>query len=156
LLALALPLGGLAFFGIFAAPAMFRVARAADAGALAPQMVAQMLSRFGVVLIACTLVALACWALDRPRSEVRSPRTARRWWLAQGAASLAALAAALVLHFALMPRILAMQGQVLGASSEAVRASFDAAHAGYSRTASVLLWATLASLICIARRGVRG
>ncbi len=155
LLALALPLGGLAFFGIFAAPSMFRVARAAHRPELAPQMVALMLGRFGWVLIACAGVALACWIADRPRLDVPDARRSSLWWRLQGAASLLVLGLSLFLQLALMPRILAMQGQVLALSDPALHASFDAAHKSYSSVASVLLWATLFVLGCLARRSVR-
>ena len=155
LLVLALPLGGLAFFGIFAAPAMFKVARAAGRAELAPQMVAVMLGRFGVVLITCSLVALLCWLLDKPRLSSLDARRAGLWWNLQGVASLVALGVSLYLHFGLMPRILAMQGQVLAATDPALRASFDVAHKGYSSAASVLLWASLFALGCLARRGAR-
>ena len=155
LLALALPLGGLAFFGIFAAPAMFRVARAAGQADLAPQMVAVMLGRFGWVLIACALLYVLCWLGDRPRLNSTAAHRDRLWWNLQGAASALALCVSLYLHFGLMPRILAMQGQVLAASDPVLRASFDAAHKGYSSAASILLWASLFALGCLARRGAR-
>lgn len=159
MLALALPVGGLAFFGIFAAPAIFRVARAASRAELAPQMVAQMLGRFGYVLIACAVLALICWGLDHPRPGSRDSRTLGLWWRVQGAASLLALGLTLFLQQGLMPRILAMQDQVLavrpGASESALRATFDAVHDSYSSVARILLWASVAALACLARRGAR-
>ncbi len=152
LLALALPLGGLAFFGIFAAPALFKVARAAHRPELAPQMVALMLGRFGWVLIACAGLAVACWLGDGPRLDSPDSTRSRLWWRLQGAGSLLVLALSLFLQLGLMPRILAMQGQVLAQSDPARHAAFDAVHKSYSGVASVLLWATLFVLGCLARR----
>lgn len=155
LLALALPLGGLAFFGIFAAPAMFRVARAAGHPELAPKMVAMMLGPFGWVLIGCALAASLLWLRDRPRLDWPGARRDRLWWNLQGVASVVALCVAVFLQFGLMPRILAMQQQVLAGSHSPLRASFDVAHKSYSSAAAVLLWATLFALGCLARRGAR-
>ena len=150
-LALCLWIGGLAFFGAIAAPAMFRVARAAGQGALAPQMVAAMLARFGVILIACGLILLLGWVVERRAVEF-GDRRERAWWWAQGAASLLMLGVALYLHTVLMPRIQAMQAPVLSGGDASVRAAFDVAHRSYGSLASLSLYAGLLVLWTQIRR----
>jgi hypothetical protein len=153
-LALCLWIGGLAFFGIFAAPAMFRVARAAGEGSLAPQMVSAMLARFGVVLIVCAVVLVLGWGVERREVYFGQARE-RLWWWAQGAASALMMGVALYLHLALMPRIQALQSSVLGEGSEQSRAVFDVAHRAYGSLASLSLYAGLLVLLAQARRSTR-
>jgi hypothetical protein len=73
----------------------------------------------------------------------------------QGVASLVMLGVGLFLQLGLMPRILAMQGQVLAQADPVLRASFDTAHKSYSSAAGILLWSALLALGCLARRSVR-
>ncbi len=148
LLALALWIGGLGFFGALAAPAMFKIARAAGQGELAPQMVALMLSRFGYVTYACSVLLLLGWLVEQINGAV-SDRVDRIWWWIQGASSLAMLGIALYLNQVLMPQIQGLQTKLGDPASKAV---FDAAHARYSSVAAVGLYLGLLVLIALVWR----
>ncbi len=145
-LALGLWIGGLFFFGAMAAGPMFRVAREAHHGELAPQMVAVMLGRFGFVLLACGLMLLLGWASENWLAPPRS-LWEKRLWTIQGAASATMLGIALYLGLVLMPRIRAMQFGVLHGPNSALKTQFDAAHSAYSSLAGVSIYLGFAVLL---------
>src|SRR5690349_19502407 len=63
-LALSLWIGGMAFFGAMAAPVLFKLTKTSSAPELGPQMVGEMLGRFGVLTTICSLVLLISWFAD--------------------------------------------------------------------------------------------
>ena len=145
ILALALWIGGLTFFGALAAPAMFKIARAAGHGELAPQMVALMLARFGFVTYACSAFLLLGWLAEKFSGALRD-RKDQIWWTVQGAASLAMLGIALYLNQTLMPQIQSLQAKLNDPASKAI---FDAAHERYSSVAAIALYLGLLVLIAL-------
>ncbi|MBW3635112.1 MAG: DUF4149 domain-containing protein [Armatimonadetes bacterium] len=161
-LALSLWIGGMAFFGLMAAPVLFRIARLNGVGAIAPQMVGAMLSRFGVLTTICAFVLLLCWLIDGALSNA----TKSRLWRAQGIISLLCLGFSLFLNNVLLPQtqreqveILpliarAERGEVLSPAEQEKRAAFDAGHKSYQRLASLNLWLLLALLAIATARGV--
>jgi len=152
LLSFALWLGGLAFFGPIAAPFVFRVSRAYGIERAAPEMVGLMLSRFGFIMLACGVLLLAGWTMERALKAVRGVWSLRLWWF-QGVCSLVMLALAIYLTQVLMPQILALQPRVLsGNVAPDVQAAFDARHNLYSSLASVIVWTGLAALFAFSLR----
>lgn len=161
-LALSLWIGGMAFFGIMAAPVMFRLARQSTAPELAPQMVGAMLTRFGVLTTNCALLLLVLWFLDGTLSRARR----QRLWKAQGALSVLCLGFSLYLNGVLLPRTQTQQPQILpifarDARGEkltpqevAQRAEFDKGHRAYQRLASINLYLLLGVLGVLVARGV--
>ena len=145
MLALSLWIGGLTFFGALAAPAMFKIARAAGHGELAPQMVALMLARFGYVTYACSAFLLLGWLAEKFGGALRD-RKDYLWWMIQGAASLAMLAIAGFLNQILMPQIQNLQSKLADPASKII---FDAAHAQYSSVAAIGLYLGLLVLIAL-------
>jgi uncharacterized membrane protein len=151
-------LGGLAFLGPVAAPAIFKINRV-----LGPQMVGAMLGRFTPLIYVAAILLLAGWIaegqLTRPQGLAR-----RLWWL-QGGGSIVMLLLAVYLGIIVMPRIVALQPQIVAglnvsntppaASMTApsalashvnpvVKAEFDAAHKTYTTLTSVTVWIGLA------------
>lgn len=170
-LALSLWIGGMAFFGIMAAPVLFHPQRhgvavtPAVSGAiptLAPQMVGAMLTRFGVLTTICGLVLLGCWALDGAFSRA----TRQRAWRAQGVLLWLSVALAFYLNGVLLPQTKAQQGailpliaraqrgQTLSSAEQRQRAAFDAGHQSYQKLASLNLYALLGVLLISVARGV--
>lgn len=161
ILSLSLWVGGLAFFGIMAAPVLFRVTRQNGVATLAPQMVGEMLTRFGVLTTICGFVLLLGWALDGALSRA----TKSRLWRAQGAISWLCLGFSLYLNSVLLPQtrreqaeILpliarAERGQTLSPDETQKRAAFDAGHKKYQRLASLNIYLLLALLAIITARG---
>lgn len=152
LLGLGLWLGGLAFFGAMAAPAMFKISRAAGVGELAPQMVGVMLARFNSVMYACGVFLLLAWLVEPLCGAVRAGASRTLWWI-QGLCSIAMLAIAIYLGTVLMPQLTRLQRDVRPSTTTATRqanaakARFDALHTGYSGWAAVTLYLGLAALL---------
>lgn len=157
LLGLGLWLGGLAFFGAMAAPAMFKISRAAGVGELAPQMVGVMLARFNSVMYACGVFLLLAWLVEPLCGAVRAGASRTLWWI-QGVCSIAMLAIAIYLGTTLMPQLTRLQREVRPAATTApttktrppnaaAKARFDALHTGYSGWAAVTLYLGLAALL---------
>ena len=161
-LALSLWIGGMAFFGIMAAPVMFRLARQSSAPEVAPQMVGAMLTRFGFVTTICAVLMIICWFIDGALSGSR----AQRLWKVQGGLSLICLALSLYLNGYLLPRTQAQQpdilpifardarGENLTQAEIAKRATFDKGHKEYQRLASVNLYLLLGVMGILIARGV--
>lgn len=147
LLALVVWVGGLAFLGPIAAPAIFKVSRP-----LGPIMVGAMLQRFTPVTYICGLLLLLGWL-----AEVKLPRPGRAgvlWWF-QGACSVLMLVIALYLGQTLMPRINALQPQVVAQAAPppaGVKAEFDAAHKGYTSMTRVVVYLGLGALLALSLR----
>jgi hypothetical protein len=151
----------MAFFGIMAAPVLFRIARLNGVGAIAPQMVGAMLARFGVLTTICGFVLVGCWALDGALSRA----TKSRLWRAQGVISLLCLGFSLYLNGVLLPQTqreqaeilpliaLAERGETLSPTEQEKRVAFDAGHKSYQRLASINLYLLLALLAIVASRG---
>lgn len=164
-LCIVLWVGGLAFFGIMAAPVLFHpersgIPRAPDTATLAPQMVSAMLTRFGTLTTLCAVVLLVCILLDGALSQ-----STRTWkWRTQATLSLLCLGIGLFLNRVLLPqtvrdqaRILpliarASRGETLSAAETQRRATFDTGHTGYQRLASFNLYLLLAILLLIVAR----
>lgn len=161
-LALSLWIGGMAFFGIMAAPVMFRLARQSSAPQLAPQMVGAMLTRFGFVTTACALLMLIGWFVDGLLSKTRG----QKLWKVQGVLSLICLGFSLYLNNVLLPQTQAQQaeilpifardarGETLTPQEIATRAAFDSGHHAYQRLASINLYLLLAILVIISARSL--
>lgn len=153
LLGLGIWLGGLAFFGAMAAPAMFKISRAAGVGELAPQMVGVMLSRFNYVMYGCGVLLLLSWLIEPLCGAVRDGASRTLWWI-QGACSIAMLAIAIYLGTVMMPQLTRLQSQVKpGATTvnarpgSAAKARFDNLHGGYSGLAAVTIYLGFAALL---------
>lgn len=165
-LCLALWIGGMAFFGIMAAPVLFHpeksgIARAADTATLAPQLVSAMLTRFGTLTTICAIVLLICALID----GVLSRALKSNLWRAQSALSLLCLGFSLYLNGVLLPQtrreqaqILpliarASRGETLSATDQARRSAFDSGHRTYQRLATINLYLLLAILFLLIARG---
>ena len=162
LLAIALWVGGMAFFGAVAAPLLFRAARQSAAPELAPLLVGQMLGRFTWVTYVCSALLLAGWLLDGFCSRDRR----FLWWL-QGALSALCLAFAVWLGAVLLPQTVAQQaqivplfakdarGQTLTPAEGAERARFDVGHKAYEKLGALNVYLLLGLLgIIVARTRV--
>jgi uncharacterized membrane protein len=151
LLALVMWVGGLAFLGPIAAPAVFKVNRP-----LGPIMVGAMLQRFTPITYVCGVLLLLGWL-----AEIKLPRPGRTgllWWL-QGACSVLMLLIALYLGQSLMPRIVALQPQAVAArsgestwSTPQAKAEFDTAHKGYTDMTSIVAYLGLGALLAFSLR----
>ena len=162
LLGLAVWLGGLAFMGAVAAPAIFGVSRA-----LGPQAVGAMLARFTPMMYGCGALMLLGWALERlRRGEIHSGNE-RLWW-AQGIGTLAMLIITLYLGRAVTPEINATQplrspvaARTQGApprttatapQAKALKARFDVAHKRYTQLTKVTVLLGMATLLLLCLR----
>lgn len=163
LLGLAVWLGGLAFLGAAAAPAVFGVSRA-----LGPQAVGAMLARFTPLTYICGALMLLGWLGERLRRGEIHAGNARLWW-AQGACTIAMLSITLYLGRVVTPEINAMQrlttlttakvrtsadranAGALPQSASAYKARFDAAHNRYTQLTklTMLLGAAALFLMCL-------
>jgi uncharacterized membrane protein len=154
LLALVVWVGGLAFLGPIAAPAVFKVDRPQG-----PIMVGAMLQRFTPVMYLCGVVLLLGWL-----AEVKLPRAGRSgmlWWV-QGTCSVLMLLIALYLGQALMPRLVALQPEAVAAAkagpnqpawtSPGAKAEFDAAHKGYTDMTKSVVYLGLGALLALSLR----
>jgi hypothetical protein len=166
-LSLSLWIGGMAFFGIMAAPVLFHpeksgIARTPNTAIMAPQMVSAMLTRFGTLTTICGILLLLGWLIDGLLS--RSVRT--RSWRLQGALTLLCVVISQYLNVALLPRTRAEQsnilpiiaradqGETLSAAERARRAEFDAGHKSYQRLASLNLYLLMAVLLILLSRSL--
>lgn len=159
LLAIALWVGGMAFFGAVAAPTMFRMARASAAPELAPLMVGAMLGRFSFVTYACSLVLLLGWLVDGILTRDR-----RIWWYLQGVLTVVCLGLALYLGRVILPQTVAQQdqivplfakdarGETLSPAQQATRAQFDVGHRTYQKVGAINIYLLLAVLALIVAR----
>ena len=165
-LSIALWVGGLAFFGIMAAPVLFHpersgIPRAPDTAFLAPQMVSAMLTRFGTLTTLCAVALLVGALLDGALSRTFFTRI----WRLQTALCALCLTIGIFLNSVLLPQtrrdqteILpliarAERGEKLSAAETQRRAAFDAGHTGYQRLASLNLYLLLAILFILLARG---
>ncbi len=165
-LSIALWVGGLAFFGIMAAPVLFHpersgIPRAPDTAILAPQMVSAMLTRFGTLTTLCAVALLVGVLLDGALSRTFSTRI----WRFQTVLCALCLTIGIFLNSVLLPQtrrdqaeILpliarAERGEKLSAAQTQRRAAFDAGHTGYQRLASLNLYLLLAILFILLARG---
>jgi len=151
LLALVVWVGGLAFLGMAAAPAIFKVNRP-----LGPVMVGAMLQRFTPVMYVCGVLLLLGWLAEA--KFARQGRTGVLWWV-QGICSMLMLLIAIYLGQSLMPRIVALQPQAVASSNHAgewptpqAKAEFDEAHKGYTNMTKVVVYLGLGALLALSLR----
>lgn len=161
-LALSLWIGGMAFFGAMAAPVLFRLTKVSSAPELGPQMVGDMLARFGVLTTICAVLLLICWAVDGVLSQSKG----QLLWKVQGALSLLCLGFSIYLGSVLLPLTQAQQsqilpiyvksvhGQTLSPQETAQKAAFDQGHEAYKRLASLNLYLLLGVMGILVARGV--
>ena len=164
-LCLALWIGGMAFFGIMAAPVLFHpeksgLERLATTATTAPQMVSAMLARFGTLTTICAVLLIAFWLAD----GIASRGLKSRLWRIQGALLLSCLILSQVLSNVLLPRTQAQQaeilpliaraerGETLSPAQKARRAAFDINHKNYQKLASFNLYLLLAVLLLLVAR----
>jgi hypothetical protein len=162
LLAVGLWIGGLAFFGIFAAKPLFETTKDHGLPELAPILVGQMLGRFNGATYVCAVLLFGCWLVDGMLT--RSAGQARRWWFAQGAASVGCLILALYLGLVLLPYTVEQQKTILplfrkraledGLSVEEklTMAKFDVGHHLYTLLSQINLWLLVAVLVTFCAR----
>lgn len=162
-------LGGIAFAGA-CAPLIFKVARENNVEAIAPQAFGLMLQRLQIVALACALLALIGWLLDRPATPGRAatPRPSTLW-RAQGLLTIAMLAVTLFMAGRMLPRMNALQRTFLPqfqvaqsqlprslavpkSDGSATRREFDGYHALSTRLTMAVFWMGLAALGCFALR----
>lgn len=165
-LSLALWIGGMAFFGIMAAPVLFHpeksgIARPPDTATLAPQLVSAMLTRFGTLTTLCAILILLCALIDGALTRDFK----NRLWRAQTALSVVCLGFSLGLNGVLLPQTKREQAQILpliartsrGETLSPIektrRAAFDAGHGAYQRLATFNLYLLLAMLVILMARG---
>ncbi len=165
-LALSLWIGGMAFFGIMAAPVLFHpersgIARAANTATLAPQMVSAMLTRFGTLTTILGVLLVVLVVVD----GVVSRATALRLWRAQFLISALCLGFSLFLNGVLLPQTKRAQaeilpliaraerGEMLSKSEKAQRLAFDTGHGGYQKLATINLYLLVALLLLLVARG---
>lgn len=147
LLALVVWIGGLAFLGMAAAPAIFKVSRP-----LGPIMVGAMLERFTPVMYICGVLLLLGWLAEV--KFVRMGRAGVLWWL-QGVCSMVMLLIALYLGQSLMPRINELQPHPLKTGewpTAPANAEFDAAHQAYTNMTKVVVYLGLGVLLTLSLR----
>lgn len=164
-LCLALWIGGMAFFGVMAAPVLFHpersdITRAPDTAIMAPQMVSAMLTRFGTLTILCAILLLGCTLIDGALTQSLKTKI----WRAQAVLCLVCLGFSLFLNRVLLPQtrldqaqILpliarASRGEVLSPTETKRRAAFDTGHRAYQRLASLNLYILLAILLILVAR----
>jgi hypothetical protein len=165
-LCLSLVIGGMAFFGIMAAPVMFHpeksgIERLETTATTAPQMVSAMLSRFGTLTTICAVLLILCWLID----GIASSSIKSRLWNIQGALLFLSLLLSQVLSNILLPRIKAQQativpiiaraerGKTLTPREKQQRAAFDIGHKSYQKLASFNLYVLLAAMLILIARG---
>ncbi|RYG70074.1 DUF4149 domain-containing protein [bacterium] len=164
-LALSLWIGGMAFFGIMAAPVLFHpeksgIPRSADTAIIAPQMVSAMLTRFGTLTGICAIVLLLGWIIDGFLTKSQKKKS----WQIQGVLTLICLTLSQYLNGTLLPKTRAEQsvilpiiaradrGEKLSEADQARRAAFDTGHKSYQRLASINLYLLMAVLIILLGR----
>jgi hypothetical protein len=170
-LSLSLWIGGMAFFGIMAAPVLFHpeksgIPRAADTAIIAPQMVSAMLTRFGFLTSICAVILLVGWLVDGLLSNGTQSGLKSGAWRIQGALSLVCLTLSFYLNSVLLPRTKAEQGQILpliaraergetlSAADKERRVAFDMGHQSYQKLASINLYLLMAILLVLLGRAL--
>ncbi len=168
-LCVSLWVGGMAFFGIMAAPVLFHpersgILRESNTAIIAPQMVSAMLTRFGTLTTICGAVLLVCALIDGFLTRGWRVRT----WQIQTVLCAVCLGFSLYLNSFLLPQtkrdqaqILPLiarsaRGETLSPADTAQRAAFDAGHSSYQRLASLNLYLLLALLFVILARTASG
>lgn len=161
-------IGGMAFFGIMAAPVLFHpersgIARAANTATLAPQMVSAMLTRFGTLTTILGALLILFALLD----GVFSRATKNRMWRAQIMVSSLCLGFSLYLNGVLLPQTRSAQAEILpliaraervetlSSREKAQRLAFDKGHSGYQKLATINLYLLMAVLLLLVARGAR-
>ena len=164
-LALSLWIGGMAFFGIMAAPVLFHpeksgIVRPPEIATLAPQMVSAMLTRFGTLTTLCGVLLVISVLIDGALSRGLK----NGLWRVQFTLALICVGLSLYLNSVLLPQtkrdqsqILpliarASRGETLSPAETARRAAFDAGHSGYQRLARINLYLLLAVLFLLIAR----
>ena len=164
-LSLSLWIGGMAFFGIMAAPVLFHpeksgIARSANTATIAPQMVSAMLTRFGTLTNICIVLMVIGCLMD----GILSGSLRKLCWRAQAVLTVICLVFAQYLNVVLLPQTKAQQaeilpiiaradrGEVLSNVDKARRVAFDTGHKEYQNLATFNLYLLMAMLLILMGR----
>nr|WP_274519977.1 DUF4149 domain-containing protein [Abditibacterium utsteinense] len=165
-LCLSLWIGGMAFFGIMAAPVLFHpeksgIARAANTATLAPQIVSAMLTRFGTLTTVLSALIVVSVLIDGFLSRA----TKNHLWRGQTLLAMLCLGLSFYLNTVLLPQTRRDQAEILPLIARAARGetltpqektrrlAFDNGHSGYQRLATINIYLLLALLFILIARG---